>query len=154
MATSNLVVRDENDINISVVNGVVTCSGTRQEREVHGYKGRLESEMKGTGPIAGSGMLAIEFEVDDTNRPVYVLTYACPRPRMTRTSTDLASGNAETETFPGGPAEWRDSERLADPQPSTGAGMTPLKGQHTNTRYEPENSAGGITTSKWDLKRL
>jgi hypothetical protein len=82
-----------------------------------------------------------------------VLTYACPTPTMTRTSTDLSSGNAETETFPGSPADWRDAECLADPQPSTGEGMTPLTGQHTNTHYEPENSAGGITKAMWELKR-
>jgi len=153
VTTTDHTVRNEEEINISVVNGVVTCSGLRQEREVHGYKGKMDREMKGTGPITGSGMLAIEFQLDE-GRPVYVLTYACPAPRMTRISTDLNSGNAETETFPGSSADWRDSQRLADPQPSTGIGMTPLKGNHTDTRYEPENSTGGITKSMWELKRL
>lgn len=146
------VVRFETDINLAVVNGVVTCTGTRRESEKIGYRGKFNSEMAGSGPIAGSGMLAVEFQREE-GKPVYVLTYACPEPRMTRTSTDLNYGTSTSETFPGAPADWRNSERLADPQPSTGAGMTPLTGGFTSTRRDPANSAGGTTKSMWELRR-
>jgi hypothetical protein len=148
------VVRYATDINMNVApDGVVTCSGSRSENEKLGYKGVFHTELKANGPIAGTGMLAVEYQQDQAGKWTYVLTYACPTPRFTRTSTDLRSGNSETENVPSNPADWRESERLADPQSiNTGPPLPLLKGQHTNTRWDRDNQEGGYTKANWDLK--
>jgi hypothetical protein len=146
-------VRYDEDINITVaLNGVVTCSGLRLERETLGYKGVVENEMKGQGTIAGTGMLAIEFETDSLGKPTYVLTYACPTPKMNRTSTHLKSGKSETESVASLPADWNRAEKITDAQPATAVMMPLLKGNFAYYRFDPDNSAGGITKVMWELK--
>lgn len=151
-STNERKARFEDDFTIQVNNGVVTCTGMRLEFEQNIYNSTPINEIKGQGPIAGSGMLAVEFELNSQGKFEYVLTYACPTPTMTKTSTDYKSGNSETETFPGQPADWRNSQSLADPQPATAQAMTPLVGRHTNTSWDRANQQGYIMMSMWDLK--
>lgn len=151
-STNERKARFEEDFTIQVNSGVVTCTGMRLEFEQNIHNNTPENEIKGQGPIAGSGMLAVEFDLNSQGKFEYVLTYACPTPTMTKTSTDYKSGNSETETFPGGPADWNSSQRLTDPKPATAQGMTPLVGKHTNTSWDRANQQGYIMMSTWDLK--
>lgn len=145
--------RFEDDFTIQVNNGVVTCSGTRLELEVNMRQGVPVNEIRGQGAIAGSGMLAVEFQRNSQGNWEYVLTYACPFPRMTKTSTDFASGNSESGTFPGGLADWRSSERMTDPQTATGDTMSVLKGRHANADWDPDNQQGKYMEAVWELRR-
>jgi hypothetical protein len=146
------IVREDMEIRATVSNGAVTCNGERTEHERLGYKGVFNTERRARGNVAGTGLLAVEFEFDN-GRPVYKLTLVCPTATITSTTTDLRSGGSETETSPASPADWRDAGLIADPQPSTAVAMTLLAGQQTTQRDDPDNKAGGSTRTTWSLRR-
>jgi len=87
-------------------------------------------------------MLAVECQRNSQGNRDSVLTSACPFPTMTQTSTDLRTGRALTEIVPGGPADWRNSERMADPQAATGDTLAVLKEQRVTADWDPGNQQG------------
>ena len=144
----------ETVITVTVIGGKAQCSGSVTEWEIRGYKGVPESEMKGRGDITGPGLVAIEFDFRE-GAPVYVVTFSCPEPDMVRESRSLAGGTGTSERFPGAPVEWNGGTLVADPQPSSADPdqMPSLTGSFRHDRWDPDNSAGGYTTTSWDLKR-
>jgi hypothetical protein len=146
-------VRNDGDVLITVRNGVAVCIGQFQESEKKGYRGRFESEMTGRGSSSGPGLVSIEFEVTG-GRLSYVLTAVCPTPRMIRTSFDLLNGGStQVDTVAAEPADWRNAGQLADPQPATSQGMTPIGGSQRFSETDPDNAAGGSKIVTWTLTR-
>jgi hypothetical protein len=152
VASPDHIVRNESDVLITLAGGTASCRGQHRDHEKMGYRGRWDSETKGTGSSAGAGMLAVEFETQE-GRLMYVLTGVCPTARMVKTSVALSSGTQQTDTVAPHPAAWNNASQLFDPQPATMIAMKALSGTQTLTRAEPENNAGGYTRVTWDLKR-
>lgn len=150
--TEDHQARSEVEIEIAVTLGQVQCTGYRREFERSGYKGEMDTEIKGEGSISGPGLLAIEFDYRE-RQPVYILTFACPAPAMKRTNIALKAGTATEQRFPAEPADWGGSEMVADPQPSSEPMMSPLQGSFRHGRLDPENSSGGYTRTSWNLRR-
>lgn len=150
--TEDHQARSEVAIEIAVTLGQVQCTGYRREFERSGYKGEMDTEIKGEGSISGPGLLAIEFDYRG-RQPVYLLTFACPAPAMRRTNIALKAGTATEQRFPAEPADWGGSEMVADPQPSREPMMSPLQGSFRHDRLDPENSTGGYTRTSWNLRR-
>jgi len=144
----------ETVITVTVIGGTAQCSGSVTEWEIRGHKGVPESEMKGRGDITGPGLVAIEFDFRE-GAPVYIVTFSCPEPDMVRESRSLAGGTGTSERFPGAPVEWNGGRLVADPQLSSADPdqMPSLIGNFRHDRWDPDNSAGGYTTTSWDLKR-
>lgn len=152
MITEDHTVRSEDVLDITVALGDVQCKGHRTEFERHGYKGEMDTEIKGRGEILGPGMLAIEFDFRE-GQLTYILTYACPVPELVRTNIALKAGTSTELRIPGEPADWGASGLVADPQPSVEQGMSPLVGRFRHDRWDPENQSGGYTVASWNLRR-
>jgi hypothetical protein len=95
----------------------------------------------------GSGLVAVEFKVDDTMRQVYNITVACPSP-----------GNADT---PSQRAELGHFDQQTYDQQTTNAGVPVTPGvdligssSYENPANDPVNGVTGTVTVKWNLKRV
>jgi hypothetical protein len=125
----------EISVAVSVVKGVATCSGSQTMWD--------EASGRMTGPIAGRGLIAVEFAEDTSGAPTYNITAVCP----TVDHPDMGG--------PSHPAELGgENEQQSYPQSTTAVGQD-LVGGHSYPAPETDdvNGVTGVVTVRWDLKR-
>lgn len=125
-------------VDVQVIKGVATCNGAATDSE---------NGQTTTGPITGTGLIAVEFERDDTYRLVYRITVACPSPAWPGTP-DNPRGT------PSRPAELGDNEQKSYDQPASGFGID-LIGSSSYPAPETDsvNGVSGQVDVSWSLKR-
>ena len=152
VSNSDRKAKYETLVDINIDRGNVTCLGTRREFEQSLVDDKPVDELTFDGKINGTGMAAIEFQPDASNKMTYVLTYACATPAGNRVSKSLRFGTSETDKVLPEPADWSNSRMIGEPQPAIAAGMAPLIGKHTSTSWDPANKEGGYIKADWELK--
>ena len=121
-------------VQVDVIAGAATCNGTVTESE----QGRTK-----IGTITGPGLVAVEFDRDGQNKPVYRITVACPSPSWPAT--------ADTPATPSEPAELGHNEQNSYDQPAPyGPGMN-LKGDYSTPYSDSVNGQTGTTWVSWEL---
>jgi len=129
--------RHHEQVDVELVGGLATCSGAASDTE----NGRTR-----TGPIAGMGLFAIEFERDSASRPVYRITVACPSP-------DWPAGPNGEPATPSKPAELGHDEQQSYDQPAPAPPGMKLVGSYTTPAAETDalNGVSGSLTVTWTL---
>ncbi len=126
-------------VQVDVVKGVATCNGSATESE----QGQSR-----TGAITGPGLLAVEFERDDTNRRlVYRITAACPTPDWPATPDAPAT--------PSRRAEMGHNDQSTYEQPAKAIAQADLTGSSSYPAPETDNLNGvtGAVSISWSLKQ-
>jgi len=123
-------------VQVKVVRGVAVCSGQATE------SGNGQSR---SAPIAGSGLIAVEFVEDSARRLVYRVTVACPTPAWPALNNDPAT--------PSRPAELGQNEQGSYNQPATRIEMPLLNGSYSNPSPDSDRANGvtGTVSVHWNL---
>lgn len=133
----------DRSVTVRVVQGVATCRGGETEvniSEVQGQKVRTTE----LGTIQGPGLIAVEFDYDESGALVYRVTGACPSP-VWRPSRQLPVQPAALGTS---------YEEQSYNQPATAIGIN-LSGSRDEPAPETDlaNGVSGRVLVTWELKR-
>lgn len=126
-------------VTVTVINGVATCDGS--ETSVTINDGGRSTDV---GSIQGDGLIAIEFETDSADRPVYRVTAACPSPQwppaLNRPVQPAELGNSYFE------------ESYQQPMPNPNSTLRGMRrGAHPDV--DSVNGVTGTMTVSWTLQR-
>lgn len=152
-------------VNMVVTAGKVQCTGSFLAERKQWSGGTLEMDSKSSGPIAGPGLIKMEFDRGGTHTvmngtenedvelgsdvPSYNLAVTCPSP----TVTDVSAG--ETTVTRSEPARWGSSqERQTYSWPGSFTQSTLSgKSSYIHPDADPANGIQGTVTFTWSLTR-
>ncbi len=152
-------------VKMVVTAGRVQCTGSFSSDRKQWRGGRLELDARSSGPIAGPGLIKMEFDRGGTHTvmkgsenedvelgddvPSYDIAVTCPSPTVTETS------GGESTVTPSEPARWGSSqERQTYDWPGSLTQST-LSGTsyYIHPDADPANGIQGTVTFTWSLTK-
>ena len=143
------------DVTATVTKGVAVCSGTMTAEEAESSGGRIMRTSKSSGITQGRGLFAVEFQRNENNTLVYVITAVCPGFGVTTTTFDGSTGGSATVSEAATPARMGSSGMMqSEPEPAMAVGDA-LIGAKTGSHpdADPANRVTGSLRLDWALLR-